>query len=247
MNQNQSPRYQEDKQAISNNIFEDIKEAILSGQYPPGEKLPTESQLCERYGVSRVTIRAALDRLRGCGLLHSRRGGGSYVCDPSNATASAIRALLPLAALDKQMRLDMFEFRRIVEVESAGIAAMRGDEEIVHRMRKTVDSMRQATDLDEIARSDLAFHQLIAEATHNQVIMQVYQALKDTYYSLFRQNVNSMGAFGAQDHETLCTLIEIRDVAGAKKQMMEHINEAIRQTEECISKKARQTAERSNQ
>lgn len=62
MNQNQSPRYQEDKQAISNNIFEDIKEAILSGQYSPGEKLPTESQLCERYGVSRVTIRAALDR-----------------------------------------------------------------------------------------------------------------------------------------------------------------------------------------
>ncbi len=217
------------KISVSDSVFIRLRKSIISGEWKPGDKIPSEHALCDELGVSRVSVRAALQRLASLGLIQSVQGKGTFVRNISGD--QQINSIMPFLTLSNPGRIDVFEFRRIVEVESAGIAASRADAGMVRMMYDATDKMERATDRGEITEYDMEFHRLIAEATRNEIITKVYDVLYETYLSLLRENVTLLGSTGAEYHRKIASAIETRNSELAKAMMTEHINETLFKTQ----------------
>ena len=100
-----------------------LKDRIRSGAYIPGQKLPSEAELCREFSASRLSVRSAIGQLAAQGLIRTHQGKGSFVCPgaPSGDTELSFQG----ASIS---RTDFFELRRILETEIAGLAAQRADE-----------------------------------------------------------------------------------------------------------------------
>lgn len=126
---------------ISDEVFEQMKEHIISGDWAPGKKIPGELELVELFNVSRVSVREAIHRLVGMGVLTIRRGEGTFVTEmlPENY----MNALLPILMIEGSSFSEMLEFRAIIEVESARLAARRADEQDFYRMEEVLQVMER--------------------------------------------------------------------------------------------------------
>ena len=168
-------------------IADHIEALILEGALRPGEKLVAERELAEKLDVSRPTLRDAIAKLSDKGLLQKSRGG--------TRVAPFLSPLMePLAALlsDKpHVTDDYFEFRRCLEAEAAGLAALRATELDRELIGQCADRMKKAHAIDdptEEAEADVDLHLLIYEASHNVVLMHVLRAMaemlrKDVFYN----------------------------------------------------------------
>lgn len=199
-----------------------LTEQISSGRWRPGDKLPSETQLCATLGASRVTVRSAIGRLVGLGLVQSHQGKGTFVCIP---TMSYTTPMLPIQNAD---RLSVFEFRKIIESESAALAAIRATSADVHAMSESIVGMEQGKSEQEIADRDMAFHELIARASGNEVIYHVFQLMRDTYDRMFEDNVVHVGKAGIEHHRHILLAIQTRDMEAARRSMVEHLDDTIR-------------------
>lgn len=223
------------KKTVADTVTDALRRAICAGDYRPGDRLPSENQLCAQFGVSRVSVRAALARLATLGLVESRQGEGTFVCRAQ--AAAPLEQMVPFVALSQLDRVNVSEFRRIVEVESAGLAADRADALMVRRMYDACDAMEAAPDPAAIAAQDLEFHRLIAAATRNEILIKVFDVLGPTYQALFEGNVRLLGAAGAQAHRRITAAIELRSPDEARRAMREHLHQTalqMRDTSEAI-------------
>lgn len=214
----QSPK--RENQSVSDQVFQYLKDNIAQGRWRPGEKIPSENKLCELLEVSRISVRSAIGRLASLGLLESKQGNGTFVCQPGS--------FQPLgdmyAALGQSDRLSMLEFRKVIEVAAAEFAALRATTKTVDAMHETIMRMQTATDPAEIAASDMEFHYLLAEATNNSAIVKSFEILRDSYIRVFEENVAVMGSYGAEYHKKILSAIETRNAALAKRYMSEHLD-----------------------
>jgi len=217
-----------EKKTVSDVIFEDLKDRIVAGEWKPGEKIPSENRLCQLSGASRVSVRAAIQRLSSLGLVESKQGGGTYVCELSGE--QHLNSVIPYFALSQPDRISMFEFRRIIEVEGAALAAERADSEQIAAMHTATRRMAEATTTEEITRYDLEFHHLIMQGSRNSILIKVFEVLRDTYSALLRENVARLGSTGAPYHQMITMAIEFRDADLARQLMTKHLNNTIQAT-----------------
>lgn len=213
---------------VSDAIFEDLKERIIAGEWKPGEQIPSENKLCQLTGASRVSVRAAIQKLSSLGLLESRRGGGTFVCELSGE--QHLNSVIPYFALSTPDQISMFEFRRIIEVEGAALAAQRADAEQIAAMHEATQKMAEATTTEEITQYDLQFHYLIMQGSRNSILVKVFEILQDTYFALLHENVTRLGSTGASYHKMITVAIESRDAELARLLMEKHLNNTIRTT-----------------
>ena len=211
---------------VSEIIFEDLKERIVAGEWKPGERIPSENKLCELTGASRVSVRAAIQKLSSLGLVESKQGGGTFVCALSGE--QHLNSVIPYFALSQPDRTSMFEFRRIVEVEGAALAALRADAKQIAAMHEATEKMASATTPDDITRYDLEFHYLIMQASRNSILVKVFEVLRDTYFALLHDNVTHLGASGAPYHHMITAAIESRDADLARLLMEKHLSNVLR-------------------
>ena len=142
-----------------------LRSAILSGQFKPGEKLPSEARLTEAPKVSRTVVREAIAALRSDGLVEPRRGAGVFVLEPVAAPG------LPFQNIDHariSSIIELLELRAAVEVEGAGLAAVRrspAQEEAILEAHRAVGKCIEAG--DPTSAADFALHTAIAAATNN--------------------------------------------------------------------------------
>lgn len=216
--------------SVSEAIFEELKKRIIAGEWKPGERLPSESKLCELTGASRVSVRAAIQKLSSLGLVESRQGGGTNVCMMSGE--QHLNSVLPYFTLARPDRVSMFEFRRIIEVEGAALAAQRADAQQIQAMYTATRKMAEAGSAEEITRHDLEFHYLIMQGSRNSILVKVFEILQDTYLSLLHENVTRLGARGAAHHQMIAQAIESRDPELARLLMERHLNDTIQAMEE---------------
>lgn len=209
-------------------IFETLKERIIAGEWKPGEQIPSENKLCQMTGASRVTVRSAIQRLSSLGLVESRRGSGTFVCELSGE--QHLNSVLPYFVLSQPDRISMFEFRRIIETEGAALAALRADSEQIAAMHEATRKMAAATTTEEITQYDLEFHHLIMQGSRNSILVKVFEVLQDTYFALLHENVTRMGSTGAAYHQMITVAIESRDAELARLLMQKHLGNTIRAT-----------------
>lgn len=210
-----------EKQNVGDMVFEQLKDSIMSGEWKPGEKMPSENELVSILGVSRISVRSALQRLSGLGLIESRRGEGTFV--RKFYSADGLKAVIPVIAMSASDRKSLFEFRRILEIEGAALAAERADEKIIQGMEETNEGMK---DLETAPEADLAFHNMVAKATCNPFIISVSEILRDYYFALFKDNISLVGTDGLKHHLMLIEAFRNHDPEVAREIMREHLSSA---------------------
>ena len=193
----------------SEEVFHYLRTQVTSGSWQPGEKIPSERELGEQLGVSRVSVRAAVNRMIGIGLLNSRQGGGTYVTHMMDSVS-------------------LFEFRRILECETVGLAAIRASQEEILHLQEINHAMEEASDEAEIARCDMEFHMGIAKASRNTLIYMVMDQFKDAFYAMFEKNIEALGKQGADVHQEIITSMLVRDPEAAKQIMRQHLQNTER-------------------
>ncbi|MDW7658456.1 MAG: GntR family transcriptional regulator, partial [Bacillota bacterium] len=108
---------------VGDAVFEQLKRLILSGEWAPGIKIPAEHALKDQFGVSRISIRSALERLKSLGLIVSRQGSGTYVCTGSRD--NLFDAIIPVYIQGNRDMVEILEFRLAIECEAARLACQR--------------------------------------------------------------------------------------------------------------------------
>lgn len=149
-------------------LGESLRSAIIDGQFPPGSKLPSEAQLGKVHGVSRTVVREAIASLRADRLVDTRQGAGVFVLEPPQAMVPAALSLQNVDPARVSSMIEVLELRTAVEVESAGLAAVRRSplqEEVILERHYAVRACLEAG--TSSAEADFALHLAIAEATNN--------------------------------------------------------------------------------
>jgi DNA-binding FadR family transcriptional regulator len=207
-----------------------IANDIRAGRFRPADQLPTEREFMDTFGVSRNVVREAIARLRSEGLVETRQGAGVYVTPPqAHATLRMDRDSLR----DRDSFAKLFEVRTILEVEAAGLAAMRRSRghlaAVAGALRRLNESLVEA---DAIV-ADLDFHRAVASASDNMYVVSfvsfVSVHVRETITladldldAATRRQVNAV------EHKAIYDAIRDRDPARARESMREHLNNAKR-------------------
>lgn len=149
-------------------LGESLRTAIVDGHFPPGTKLPSEAQLGKSHGVSRTVVREAIASLRADRLVDTRQGAGVFVLEPPQPMVPAALALHNIDPARVSSMIEVLELRTAVEVESAGLAALRRSplqEEMILERHYAVRACLEAG--ISSSEADFALHLAIAEATNN--------------------------------------------------------------------------------
>jgi DNA-binding FadR family transcriptional regulator len=165
----------ERKPKLSERVVAAIRGQILSGELGPGGKLPTEARLTDLFGVSRTVIREAIATLAADGLVEPRQGAGVFVRDAPARTFGQITADVGNKI---SHALNVLEVRMGIEIESAGLAALRCNAAQLARIQEAFFEFDRLIHLGQATgRTDFEFHKAIAVATNNPFYGEVLEAL----------------------------------------------------------------------
>ncbi|MCA3749103.1 MAG: FadR family transcriptional regulator [Rubrobacter sp.] len=211
-----------DKRALSERVISQIADAVIQGELKPGQRLPTERELAEQFGVSRTVVRDAIKTLSGRGMLRVRQGAGIFVATSEERMEREL-GLLPLEGAGLR---DLFEVRKVLEAQAAEWAAQRRSAHHVERLRRILREAREHQDeLAVLSERDARFHVGVAEASQNLVLVRVMLTLLDL---LAASRLRSLGIPGRpqlslEQHARVLEAIEQRDPHEARRAMLFHL------------------------
>lgn len=212
---------------ISEVIVDQVRLLIRSGQLTAGDRLPSERELCERFGVSRVTVREALRVLEANGLVDIRVGarGGAFVTAPtSRMVGEGIADLISLSSLSA---LEVTEARMVFELGLVPLACERATEEDIAAMYEICDRSAAALVSDDYPFALSAeWHSRFARSTHNRAIALLAESLHDPMIRSLqeaRSTVPAHGRQGVEEHRALVDAVAEHDVEHATELMKVHL------------------------
>jgi GntR family transcriptional repressor for pyruvate dehydrogenase complex len=208
-------------------IVQQIEDSIVKGSLKPGDQLPAERELAQRFGVSRTAVREAVKALREKGLVEAYSGRGTFI---TNGTTQAMRQSIDwMMKVGQQDGLPyLVEMRAVVEPEIAALAATRIEEQHITAMREAFKVMdRSREDPAAFIEADLDFHLSLAEAVANPLIL----SLIDSIVGLLREQrmrifyVEGGPERGQYHHKRILDAIEQRDAEKARAAMRAHLQQ----------------------
>lgn len=214
---------------LPDQIASDIMTKITEGTLQPGDTLPTEHALADRFGVSRNVVREAIARLRSDGVVESRQGRGAVVKPITERETFRV----DIQALGKTGNLaDLFELRGVLEIEAAGLAAVRRTSLDLEEMCKAIAELDGAARFDDRRlEADAAFHRAVGKATANAylfgIICYISSRLKETTRvtsEIYAKD--DLVKVTMEEHRQILQAIELGDRTGARKAMATHIKAA---------------------
>ena len=216
-----------ERRSVSDMVYEQLMDALRSGEWKAGEKIPSENELASALNVSRMSFRTALQRLSALGLIESRQGDGTFVCEFTGAQYA--NSLVPITLTGTTQMEYLMEFRKILDCEIAALAAQKADETVVEALRENYRKHKELSqDLERSAEMDAEFHFMLAKATQNPLIIQVYNVFMRVFEMNMREIVQRMGTSGAMKyHREVIEAIERKDASAARKIMFAHIEDTI--------------------
>jgi DNA-binding FadR family transcriptional regulator len=216
------------RQTLSQAVSAAVLERIRSGEFAPGNRLPTEKMLMEEYGVGRNSVREAVQALVTLGLVEVRPGRGATVIGIESENvldAETLAALLKEDAVD-----DLCAFRRLLETETAASAARNAsDDEIADiELRQAAYEHAHARG-SAVSPADNAFHAAIARASHNRVYATMLDAVSALIANARRLSERVPWAVprAIEEHARVVEAITARDADAAARAMRTHIDSAI--------------------
>jgi len=212
-----------EKILVSDGILEQIRDLIHSGEFPSGERLPSEVKMAEHLTVSRSSLREALNALVHLGYL-KRRNRGIYV-NPEIHWRTSLSFPFPRSQEDLNIA-EMIEVRKIIETELCALAAKRAEAEDIKALGKSLQEMKN--ELDDPAafiNSNQRFHLCIAKAAKNRIledfVVKVSDLLRSNIAMVIEKSTISKRSLG--HHRRIFEAIRKGDVSRARRAMAEHL------------------------
>ena len=213
---------------IYEQIVDQIGILVAEGQLKPGDRLPSERELVERFQVSRASIREAISALEMMGLIDVRSGEGTYIRQVN--IDSVVAPLAWMLFIEKDTDLELYEVRKILEVQAAGIAAERAEEDEISDMYEALEVMRMDLEIDRLGEdADHRFHFAIARATHNKILMRLMNTISDTMQKTLKSSRSKLYEDRTtpqrlyQEHCSLYEAIKNHNVLEAQQLMLDHL------------------------
>lgn len=214
---------------IYEEIVGQIKKLIVDGKLQPGDKLLSERELSETLNVSRASVREAFSALEMMGIISIRPGEGSFVRQVSYEGMLEPLSFLLQVEIDDIMQL--LEVRKILEVETAALAALRAEPENIEEMKSALTGMIEEVNAGQIGDlSDAAFHFAVARAAHNPILIKVMYTISDLMTNTFRASrqklflVEEMPQLLYQSHHGVLEAIISKNPSIARRRMREHLS-----------------------
>jgi len=210
---------------LSDKVADLMLETILSRKLKAGDRLPSERELGEQFGVSRTVIREAVRSLVAKGIIEVQSGSGLRVAAVGPAAVRESMSLfLRAGKLDFEK---VHEVRALLEVHIAGVAAERATAVDLEGLGKVHERMRSESadgDVEAAARDDLEFHRLIAAATQNDLYLLLMDSIGSALIDIRRDNLGSGSApTTLEQHEEILRSISAGDVTSARSSMQRHL------------------------
>ncbi len=210
-------------------IASEVMDQISSGALMPGDSLPTEVALAEMFGVSRNVVREATARLRSDGVIETKQGRGAIVRPVSERNTFRV----DMGALDHTKNLSaLFELRGLLEIDAAGLAALRRTDDDVAALTASLDQMNGSDGFDEKRlEADAQFHRVLGTATGNEylatIISYLSSRLKDTTRATDEVYVETdLLQVTIQEHQRILEAVRAQDAQAARQAMDAHIRGA---------------------
>jgi DNA-binding FadR family transcriptional regulator len=204
-----------------------LQQAILDGSYAYGERLPAERDLAQHFGASRSTVREALKRLEGLRLVTRRIGSGTFVSYRPALDGNNIAEVIS--------PLELIEVRVALEPRIARLAAVNVTTRDLNRLAKALERVEQAVgDREEFTVADGQFHLMLAECTHNPLMVWLYQQINDvrshTQWNRMKDKILSPQRIAEynRQHRKLFEALRSHDVELAAHAIEEHLEKARR-------------------
>jgi GntR family transcriptional repressor for pyruvate dehydrogenase complex len=216
---------------LSDQVAQLMLDAILEKQLAPGERLPSERELGEQFGVSRTVVREAVRALVAKGVIEVVSGSGLRIAE---ANATNVRESLSLYLHNSTLDYEkMHDVRRVLEVHIAGVAAERSSEDDLKRLNEAHEAMAKAvadgSSVDDLAILDLEFHRAMARATHNELFLILLDSLGEGLLDVRRDNLKDRDTAERTIglHDAVRQRIIARDAEGARAAMAEHLDDTV--------------------
>jgi GntR family transcriptional regulator, transcriptional repressor for pyruvate dehydrogenase complex len=219
---------------ISEVIVDQIRLLIRTGQLTAGDRLPSERELCERFGVSRVTVREALRVLEASGLVDIRVGarGGAFVTAPSSRMVG--EGIADLISLSSLSALEVTEARMIFELGLVPLVCERATNEDIAVLYEICDRGTAAAGSENYPFALSAeWHTRFARSSHNRAVVLLAESLyaeslHDPSFQDARSTAPSHGRGGVEEHRALVDAVAARDVDRATELMRVHLTRTAR-------------------
>jgi GntR family transcriptional regulator, transcriptional repressor for pyruvate dehydrogenase complex len=213
---------------LADQAYAGIVEYIGTQQLSVGDRLPSEAQLAEMFGMSRSIVREALVRLSSDGITESRKGAGTFV---NNRPSDRLIAYAPTTKLSAM--LGTYEVRFVLESEAARLAALRRSAQDLAAIEEALANLRSALLSREPAHAeDMELHRRIVQATANSAFLTAFEALFDEVEKVMRAGVDISRSrppevIGAmmREHDAIVEAIRAQDFEGAALAMRWHLRE----------------------
>ena len=209
-------------------VIDQIKEMINEGTLKKGDKLPSERDLAQQLNVGRTSIREAIRALEVIGLIDCKQGEGNYI--KSGFKDNLVEPLSIMFMLEGSSPDEIWELRKIIEVEAAGLAAKRINDEQLKELKEIALSLNNYEDENITAEIDKQFHYKIAEFSGNVLIYNILRTvsilvdhfIKDARKLILEHEGNKEILFS--QHFDIYLSMENRNSSAARQAMREHLD-----------------------
>jgi GntR family transcriptional regulator, transcriptional repressor for pyruvate dehydrogenase complex len=208
-------------------LANELRERILSGEYPEGTPLPPERELVVQTRMSRTTVREALRILEVQGLIRIKAGraGGAFVQRPGE---ESVASSLELLIRGRQIRLaSVHETREAIEPSCARLAALHRTAGDLRRLEAANEALAATDDLDEFLQGNVDWHVAVATAGHNEILTGIMIAMSRAIYTATNNEgfVNDeVRAIAVRAHRSVTRAIRERDADAAVRRMTRHVH-----------------------
>ncbi len=219
------------QQRLGDQLYGQILEQIMAGSFREGTKLPSESQICKVFQVSRPTVREALMRLHADGLVATRQGSGTFVQKRPPEQLTDLTKISDVAGL-----LRCMEVRIALEDRAAGLAAERRTPQELDRIFRALDVLRENSGKGSgqgSAQADYQFHRAVSDASGNELFVTMLDTLNAAMtramavaHGITRSGSEERARRVIEEHEAITEAIQRRDAEGASLSMRYHLHRA---------------------
>ena len=219
------------QKTVVNQVMEHIKDLIASGKYKPGDKLPTENELAERFGIGRSSIREAIKIFNYLGVLESKAAKGTFLSDRANISTEALSWSILLGKDEQQ---ELIETRGAIELWSIMTLTLqhKADPEasapVIRELQNVVDHMQVSLESGErskLVQADYDFHNIIVKNTGNTLFYSIYKTLKSFMYEEIVQSQNDYTdpKMIPREHQAILDTIKSGEVSHSVDTFSSHI------------------------
>ncbi len=212
----------------SQKVYDYIEGLVISGEKKPGERLPSEAKLGEILNVSRVSVRAGIEKLSAIGLVTKRKGGGTYVNQPKNENYLSVFTPTLLHNTDY---LELMEVRRALDALSVQLCAQHVIAGEKKRLGRIITRMEELEEEDDFFELDKKFHLLVSKYSRNRFLHNVHIIIWDVLQKTLRPKyaivTKDSLAENIAHHKRIYDAIIHRDVDLARIYTVHHLEKVI--------------------